>query len=212
MPRPFGTAPRLIPHAGSRQPRVRLPGTSAPHVGRTATQLAVLMLCASGAHAQPPEQERPPEASIAPLSLSAISQEEHRRQPLIIGTETGSPLGFALECPLCAGRDGSAPSPTSNAPWSAGVGTSFTVAGARVGVAVSEAATTACPATWPSHSERQSTSRRSEASRTHTSGVPPARRSWTSEAAADTSAVRSRCRESSSSRHPASSRTSRAFG
>jgi len=70
------------------------------------------------------------------LSLSAISQEEQRRQPLVFSTETGSPLGVTLECPLCSGRDGWAPSTTSNAPWSAGAGTSFTVAGAGIGVAV----------------------------------------------------------------------------
>mgnify|MGYP001022100384 CR=1 FL=1 len=107
-------------------------------------QLAVA-LCCGIAEAQPPAEPAPPVASPeqpaarslrlpAAPDLTVTTTETPR--PLIFADAIGRALGAAIECPTCAGTDRWAPSPTSNAPWSAGVSVNVSLAGTAVGLAV----------------------------------------------------------------------------
>lgn len=100
--------------------------------------LLVAVACAGSAFAQPPAPQESLETLSRPVTPSAfdVTFGDTALAPLKLDMKVSPAPRFVIECPRCSADDRFAPSPTSNAPWSAGIGTSFDVGRTRVGLAL----------------------------------------------------------------------------
>lgn len=96
-----------------------------------ARHVVIALLCAGHASAQ---SATPRESLSKPVTPSVLDVTfgDTSLPPLNLDLKVEPAPRLVIECPRCSGDDRFAASPTSNAPWSAGIGASFGVGGAHL--------------------------------------------------------------------------------
>lgn len=100
-------------------------------VHRAVHHAVFALLCAGPASAQPAVPREPLSQPVTPSVLD-VTFGDTSLPPLRLDLKVEPAPRLVIECSRCSADDRFAPSPTSNAPWSAGIGTASGFAGARL--------------------------------------------------------------------------------